>query len=127
MEKVKMSNFRDRANSIVALMTLREKISQMVHSARGISRLNIPAYNWWNECLHGVGRAGIATVFPQPIGLAAMFDEPFMKEIAETISDEVRAKYNEATSKDDFAVKILKFLPDAVAKILVSRTDLLEP
>jgi beta-glucosidase len=114
MEKVKMSNFRDRANSIVALMTLREKISQMVHSARGISRLNIPAYNWWNECLHGVGRAGIATVFPQPIGLAAMFDEPFMKEIAETISDEVRAKYNEATSKDDFAVKILKFLPDAV-------------
>ena len=63
-------------------MTLGEKISQMVHQARGISRLGIPAYNWWNECLHGVGRAGIATVFPQPIGLAAMFDEPFLKEIA---------------------------------------------
>jgi beta-glucosidase len=114
MEKINMSNTRDRAKSIVASMTLREKISQMVHGARGISHLNIPAYNWWNECLHGAGRAGIATVFPQPIGLAAMFDEPFMKKIAGTISDEVRAKYNEATSQNDIAVKILKLLPDEV-------------
>ena len=95
-------------------MTLREKISQMVHQARGISRLGIPAYNWWNECLHGAGRAGIATVFPQPIGLAAMFDEPFMKEVASAISTEVRAKYNEATGQDDLVTKFLKALPDAI-------------
>jgi beta-glucosidase len=114
MEKIEMSNHRDRAKSIVASMTLSEKISQMVHGARGISRLNIPAYNWWNECLHGVGRAGVATVFPQPIGLAAMFDEPFMREIAGTISDEVRAKYNEAINQDDLVGRILKSLPDEI-------------
>lgn len=109
-----MPSARNRAKSIVDSMTLREKISQMVHQARGISRLNVPAYNWWNECLHGVGRAGIATVFPQAIGLAAMFDEPFLKEIAATISDEVRAKYNEAVGRDDLGTKILKALPDTI-------------
>ncbi len=97
---VKWQDVKDRAKSFVESMTLREKISQMVHQSRQISRLGIPAYNWWNECLHGVGRAGIATVFPQPIGLAAMFDEPFIKEIAAVISDEVRAKYNEATGQE---------------------------
>jgi beta-glucosidase len=103
-------------------MTLGEKISQMVHQARGISRLGIPAYNWWNECLHGVGRAGIATVFPQPIGLAAMFDEPFLKEIAETISDEVRAKYNEAVHQDgSFWSKILKVLPAEISWRFLTR------
>ncbi len=95
-------------------MTLREKVSQMVHQARRISRLDIPAYNWWNECLHGVGRAGIATVFPQPIGMAAMFDEPFLKEIASAISDEVRAKYNEAIGWNGPGSKLLKAVPDAV-------------
>lgn len=88
-----MTTIHESVSSIVASMILKEKISQMVHGARGISRLKIPAYNWWNECLHGVARAGVATVFPQPIGLAAMFDEPSMKEIAGTISDEVCAKY----------------------------------
>lgn len=116
-----MTDVKDRAKSLVDSMTLREKISQMVHQARGISRLGIPAYNWWNECLHGVGRAGIATVFPQPIGLAAMFDEAFMKEIAGTISDEVRAKYNEATGQDDLVTKVLKALPDAVGGWLLAQ------
>lgn len=89
-----MNNHEQQAKAIVDQMTLDEKITQLVHEAKGISRLNIPAYNWWNECLHGVGRAGIATVFPQPIGMAAMFDEPFVNQIADAISDEVRAKYN---------------------------------
>ena len=117
-----MQNFIDRAKSITASMTLQEKISQMVHGARGISRLGIPAYNWWNECLHGVGRAGFATVFPQPIGLAAMFDEPFLKEIAETISDEVRAKHNEAVRQDgSIWPKVLKALPDAISGWFLTR------
>ena len=112
---------KTRAKSFAASMTLGEKISQMVHRTRGVSRLGIPAYNWWNECLHGVGRAGIATVFPQPIGLAAMFDAPFLKEIASVISDEVRAKYNEATGQDDFLGKVLKSLPDAVGGWLLAQ------
>jgi len=90
-----MPNLKARAESLIAEMTLDEKVSQMVHMAEGISRLNIPAYNWWNECLHGVGRAGTATVFPQANGMAAMLDEVCMKEIAEAISTEARAKYNE--------------------------------
>ena len=107
---------KNRAKSFAASMTLGEKISQMVHQARGISRLGIPAYNWWNECLHGVGRAGIATVFPQPIGLAAMFAAPFLKEIASVISDEVRAKYNEAVQQDgDWGFKFLNILPDRIS------------
>jgi beta-glucosidase len=103
-------------------MTLEEKVSQMVHRSRGISRLGIPAYNWWNECLHGAGRAGTATVFPQPIGLAAMFDETFMKEIAEAISDEVRAKYNEAVRQDgNWGSNVLKILPDVISGWFLTR------
>ncbi len=60
-----------RVDDLVSRMTLPEKVSQMVHGAPAIERLGVPEYNWWNECLHGVGRAGIATVFPQAIGLAA--------------------------------------------------------
>jgi len=112
---------QNRAKSFTASMTVGEKISQMVHQARGVSRLGIPAYNWWNECLHGVGRAGIATVFPQPIGLAAVFDAPFLKEIASVISDEVRAKYNEATGRDDFWGRVFKSLPDAVGGWLLAQ------
>ena len=63
-----------RAADLVARMTLEEKVSQMVHDASAIPRLGVPAYKWWNECLHGVGRAGTATVFPQAIGLAATFE-----------------------------------------------------
>ena len=77
-------------------MTLSEKISQMVYDAPAIERLGIPAYNWWNECLHGVGRAGIATVFPQAIGLAATWNAELMLRAAVAISDEARAKHHEA-------------------------------
>ncbi len=107
---------KKRAKEMVDAMSLREKVSQMVHEARGISRLHIPAYNWWNECLHGVGRAGTATVFPQSIGLGAMFDEQFMKEIATVISDEVRGKYNEAVEKELIPGSRKKsLLPEAIS------------
>ncbi len=86
----------ERAADLVARMTLQEKVSQMIYDAPGIERLGVPPYNWWNECLHGVGRAGVATVFPQAIGLAATWNEGLMQEVAEAISDEARAKHHEA-------------------------------
>ena len=85
---------RIQAEKLVSQMTVEEKASQMRYDAPAIERLGIPAYNWWNEVLHGVARAGTATVFPQAIGLAAMFDEDMQQEIAETIAVEARAKYN---------------------------------
>jgi len=88
-------NFKERAKELVSKMTLAEKISQMTHESAAIERLGIPAYNWWNECLHGVARAGAATVFPQAIAMAASFDDELMYEVATAISDEARAKYNE--------------------------------
>ena len=88
-------NFREMAENLVAKMTLEEKMSQMRYNAPAIDRLGIPAYNWWNECLHGVARAGVATVFPQAIGMAASFDTDMMYKVATIISDEARAKYNE--------------------------------
>lgn len=92
------SRFRPiaRARWLVRRMTLDEKVSQAVHDAAAIPRLGVPAYNWWNECLHGVGRAGVATVFPQAIGLAATWNEGLVGEVAEAISDEARAKHHEA-------------------------------
>jgi len=72
---------RQRAEALVARMTLEEKASQLRYDAPAIERLGVPAYNWWNEALHGVARAGTATVFPQAIGLAAMFDEDFLREM----------------------------------------------
>ena len=83
-----------QAKELVSRMTLEEKASQLRYDAPAIPRLGIPAYNWWNEALHGVARAGTATVFPQAIGLAAMFDEDLQEEIASAVSDEARAKYN---------------------------------
>jgi beta-glucosidase len=77
-------------------MTLEEKVGQTVMEIRPIPRLGIPGYDWWNECLHGVGRADTATVFPQAIGLAAMWDEPLMLQVATAISDEARAKHHES-------------------------------
>jgi len=85
-----------RAEILVGQMTLREKIAQMLHRAPPIPRLDVPVYNWWNECLHGVGRAGRATVFPQSIGLAATFNVPLIGRIASVISDEARAKHHQA-------------------------------
>lgn len=88
-------DFRKRAEELVSKMTLAEKIAQMQYEAPAIERLNIPAYNWWNECLHGVGRAGRATVFPQAIGMAASYDTELMENVGTAISDEARANYNE--------------------------------
>ncbi len=86
----------ERARRIVAKMTIEEKALQMVHNAPALPRLGIQAYNWWNEGLHGVARAGLATVFPQAIGMAAAFNPRLMLRVAEIISDEARAKYNAA-------------------------------
>ena len=83
-----------KAKELVSRMTLEEKASQLRYDAPAVERLGIPAYNWWNEALHGVARAGTATVFPQAIALAAMFDEDLQEKIADVISDEARAKYN---------------------------------
>lgn len=82
-----------RVDDLISRMTLEEKVSQFSHTAAGVPRLGVPEYNWWNEGLHGVARAGIATVFPQAIGMAATFDEPLIHQIAEVISTEFRAKY----------------------------------
>ena len=92
--KAKHDAYRQKAREIVAQMTLEEKVSQTLHYAAAIDRLGIKAYNWWNEALHGVARAGQATVFPQAIGLAATFDEDFIEQVADAISTEGRAKFN---------------------------------
>lgn len=84
-----------RVEDLVGRMTLAEKISQTVNNAAAIDRLGIPAYEWWNEALHGVARAGVATVFPQAVGLAAMWDEDQLLTVAAAISDEARAKHHE--------------------------------
>jgi beta-glucosidase len=93
------SPIKDRVDDLVSQMTLEEKISQMVFDAPAIERLGIPKYNWWSECLHGVGRAGVATVFPQAIGLAATWNPDLMHQIATAISDEARAKHHEAARR----------------------------
>lgn len=88
-------DFKARARELVSRMTLEEKCSQMQYRSPAIERLGIPAYTWWNEALHGVARAGCATVFPQAIGMAASFDDALLRQVAEAIADEARAKYNE--------------------------------
>ena len=84
-----------RVNDLVSRMTLEEKVLQMQNAAPAIERLGIPAYDWWNEALHGVARAGYATVFPQAIGLAATWDTKLMHQVADVISTEARAKHHE--------------------------------
>lgn len=86
---------RDRAAELVARMTLEECVSQLMMDSPAIPRLGVPKYHWWNEALHGCARAGLATVFPQTIGLAATFDEGLLRRVGETTSTEVRAKRNE--------------------------------
>ena len=92
-------SFEERAKYLVSLMTMEEKVSQMSYESPEIERLEIPQYNWWNECLHGVARAGIATVFPQAIGMGAMWDKEQMFKVATAVSDEARAKHHEFASR----------------------------
>lgn len=92
---------RLKAQELVARMTIEEKASQLKFDAEAIPRLDIPAYNWWNEALHGVARAGTATVFPQAIALGAAFDTELMEEIGSCIAAEGRAKYNESKKHGD--------------------------
>ena len=92
---------RQLAEELVGRMTAEEKAGQLRFDAPAIERLGIPAYNWWNEGLHGLARGGTATSFPQAIGLAAMFDEELMEKIASVISDEARAKYNALSREGD--------------------------
>lgn len=92
-------SFEERAADLVSRMTLEEKVSQMLHESPAIERLGVPEYNWWNESLHGVGRAGIATVFPQAIGMSAMWDNDLMFNIANAVSDEARAKHHDFVSR----------------------------
>ena len=89
------------AKELVSRMTVEEKAGQLRFDAGAIERLGVPAYNGWNEALHGVARGGTATVFPQAIGLAAMFDDEFLEKIAEAISTEARAKYNVFSAEGD--------------------------
>ncbi|NOY37166.1 MAG: glucan 1,4-alpha-glucosidase [Chlorobi bacterium] len=93
-----------RVADLVSRMTLEEKISQMMNSASAVDSLGIPEYNWWNECLHGVARAGVATVFPQAIGLSATWDTALMYRVADVISTEARAKYNDYQSKGEHGI-----------------------
>ena len=93
--------FEERARELVGQMTLEEKACQLRFDAPAVKRLGIPRYHWWNESLHGVARAGTATMFPQAIGMAAMFDEEMMKEIGTAAGMEARAKYNAYSALED--------------------------
>ena len=94
----------ERAKDLVGRMSVREKASQMIHKSCAIPRLGIQTYNWWNESLHGVARAGVATMFPQAIGMAATFDEELIQQAADIISTEGRAKHHEFARKGDFGI-----------------------
>lgn len=95
----------DRVSDLVARLTLEEKVMQMLNSAPAIERLGIPAYDWWNECLHGIGRTEYkVTVFPQAIGMAASWNIPLIGQVADAISDEGRAIYNDASSKGNYSI-----------------------
>lgn len=117
-----------RVDDLISQMTLEEKVSQMVDRAAAIPRLKIPAYDWWNECLHGVGRAGVATVFPQAIGMAATWEPKLILEMADIVSTEARAKHHEAERQGDFGrYKGLTFwspenLRSALAELCPERT-----
>ncbi len=93
-----------RAHDLVARMTLEEKVSQMVSAARAVPRLDVPAYNYWNEALHGVARSGYATMFPQAIGMAATWDPQLLHAIGDVIATEGRAKNNEALAHGNHGI-----------------------
>ena len=91
-----------RVSDLLGRLTSAEKAAQMLHEAPAVPRLGIPAYNWWNECLLGVARAGTATVFPHAMGLAASFNVKLMSEVARAISDEARAKHHAYAAEGDY-------------------------
>lgn len=91
----------ERIKDLISRLTLEEKVSQLLYDSAAIPHLGIPEYNWWNECLHGVARAGTATVFPQAIGMAASFNAPLLQQVAEVIATEARAKHHEAARHGD--------------------------
>lgn len=93
-------DFKTKAKELVSKMTLEEKMNQISFVAHRIDRLNLPDYNYWSECLHGLARCGTATVFPQAIGMAASFDDVLLEKVADAVSDEARAKYNEYRKLD---------------------------
>ncbi|MBK9925216.1 MAG: glycoside hydrolase family 3 C-terminal domain-containing protein [Anaerolineales bacterium] len=95
----------ERVKDLIGRMTLEEKVGLMNHPAHGIPRLNIPAYNYWNEALHGVARSGRATVFPQAIGMAATWDKELILKVATAISDEGRAKYHAALKRNGYTLQ----------------------
>lgn len=99
--KDKTRSCEERAKDLVSKMTVLEKCEQLKYDAPAIERLGVPAYNWWNEGLHGVARAGVATMFPQAIGMASSFDDTLLFDIANVISNEARAKYNEYSRLGD--------------------------
>lgn len=96
--------FEKQAADLVSQMTLEEKLSQMTHHTAGIERLGLKPYGWWNEALHGVARAGVSTVFPQAIGMAASFDEQLLQQTADVVSTEGRAKYHEFQRQGDYSM-----------------------
>ena len=102
-ESSKELQMQQKAKSVIAEMTLDEKLSQLMNVSPGVDRLNIKPYNWWNEALHGVGRDGRATVFPQPIGLAAAFDAELIQQIGDAVSTEGRAKFNVAQKLKNYS------------------------
>lgn len=97
-------SFQERAQDLVDQMTIEEVASQMIFGAAKIERLGVQAFNWWNEALHGAARSGMATVFPQAIGMAATFDEELVKNIAEVTATEGRAKYNTFQKYEDYGI-----------------------
>ena len=98
-----LQRMEQEAKALIAQMTLKEKFSQMMNETPGIKRLGIEPYDWWNEGLHGVGRNGRATVFPQPIGLAATFHPELISQIGDAIAMEARAKYAIARRNGNYA------------------------
>jgi beta-glucosidase len=95
----------ERVKDLVGRLTIEEKVGMLNHPAHGVPRLNIPAYNYWNEALHGIGRSGRATVFPQAIGMAATWDKELIHQIATAISDEGRAKYHAALRRNGYTAQ----------------------